>query len=283
VIQLIFCCSLTALAQQPAEKSKAETPATWTRFYREEAEQHRVARDDAAPLTRVDHALFEWASINHYHGGVFAWSDRGRPAVVGTIFSFPRGTNQRLAVREFVTLSETAVTVHGPGGTSWSAPPNVTLRLLPEAPMPPDNFNLLKLHARRLAREFSASLNRRGERWELRLLPKPLMEYQQPAEAILGGALFAFVGYSTDPEILLLIEARDGKDGAAWRYLPLRFSDKSLYLKYKDKLVWESLRAGHGAEGPDTKDPHYHVLSSGLIPADVVEKLESGPAADRAD
>jgi hypothetical protein len=122
-------------------------------------------------------------------------------------------------------------------------------------------------------------MNRRGERWDLRLLPTPLLEYRQSTPEVLGGGLFAFVGYSTDPEILLLLEARDAKEGSMWHFQPVRFSDKSLYLSFKEKPIWESLRAAHGADGPDTEDPQYRVLSSEVMAPEVVKTLE-GEATD---
>jgi hypothetical protein len=52
-----------------------------------------------------------------------------------------------------------------------------------------------------------------GKPWELRLLPKPLYRYASRSQKVLDGALFAYVWTrGTDPEWLLLLEARD--DGA---------------------------------------------------------------------
>jgi hypothetical protein len=272
---------LLPLSQQTVEDSQA--PATWARFYEAAAAKYQVSpidRDGA--LRRLDHPVFDWASINNYHGGVFAWTDRGRPAIVGTIFSFPRQNRERLAVHEFASLADAPVTVEGPGEIRWAPPALTNLRFLPGASPPPANASLLRLHCRRLAKDFAAHMVRRGERWDLRLLPTPFVEYRQPSPEVLGGGLFAFVGYSTDPEILLLLEARDGKDGPIWHFQPVRFSDKSLYLSYKDKPIWESLRAAHGASGPDTDDPHYRVLSSEVIPPEVVEALEAETTETRA-
>ncbi len=121
-------------------------------------------------------------------------------------------------------------------------------------------------------------MHRRTERWDLRLLTTPLVEYQQTSEEILGGGLFAFVGYSTDPEILLLLEARQELSGPVWYFQAVRFSDKSLHLHFKDKPVWESVRAAHSAGGHDTEDPHYRVLASQRISAEIADRLSATPA-----
>jgi hypothetical protein len=57
------------------------------------------------------------------------------------------------------------------------------------------------------------------------------------------GALFALVSNAgTDPEVLLLIEARAAGGKMRWEYACGRFSDRSLYVQRKDKEVWSSVR-----------------------------------------
>jgi hypothetical protein len=275
MVEAMAYCALVALAQPNPPASEGRSPATWTDFYREAAKQYRATlTGDAGKLQFRDQAIFDWASINEYHGAVFAWRDRNRPSMIATIFSFPLADGrQRLVVHEFASFAEAELAVGGPGGIEWKPPRLTALTRVPEAAPPPASANLLKLQCRRLAADFSASLNRRGERWDLRLLPTPLIEYQRPSDEILGGGLFAFVGYSTDPEILMLVEARQSIDGPGWYFHPVRFSDKSLYLYYRNNPIWQSLRTGHGTDGPDTDDPLYRVLHSERLPADVVAKL----------
>jgi hypothetical protein len=275
VIEVAVWCAL--LAGQPDSGGTAGGPATWAEFYLDAAKQYSVKRiGDGQPIPLKQQAVFDWASISDFNGAVFAWARDGRPTLVATIFSFPlSGSKQRLAVHEFASFAEVDVVVAGRGGIEWKPPPLGSMPRVPEALPPPSAANLLKLHCRRLAKEFSAHMNRRGERWDLRLLPTPLVEYQPSGGEVLGGGLFAFVGYSTDPEILLLLEARQSTNGPAWHFQPVRFSDKSLYLAFKDKPVWESVRTEHGADGPDTEDPLYRVLSSTRLAPEVVERLSA--------
>ncbi len=275
---VIVCFALAALGQpSPEESSVRKSEASWTEFYLDAAKQYSLTRaSDGKALRLLDRAVFDWASISDYNGAVFAWSENGRPALVATIFSMPRANSQaRLAVHEFASFTETDVEVAGPGGAQWKPPRNSTLQLVPGAPPPPASENRLKLECRRLAKDFSAHMNRRGERWDLRLLPTPLVEYRKASDDVLGGGLFAFVAFSTDPDILLLIEVRQTRDGPAWHYLPVRFSDKSLYLSFKDKQVWQSLRTAHSGEGTNTDDPHYRVMASEILAPEIVEKLKA--------
>lgn len=273
---------LLVLNFQPAGDAESSAPVTWNEFYSQAARRYeltRAADDNVVPIN--DKAIFEWTSIDDYHGAVFAWCEEGRPILVGTVFSFPlSGSDQRLAVHEFASFAAPEVELSGPDDIQWAPPPVGEFERVPDAAPPPDSANLLRIQCRRLAKGFSAQLNRRGDIWELRLLPTPLLEYAKVSDEVLGGGLFAFVGYSTDPEILLLVEARNTDDGPAWFCHPVRFSDKSLYLDYEQKRVWESLRTAHGGEGPDSDDPNYRVLSSERIPVDLSERLSATSAEE---
>jgi hypothetical protein len=109
-----------------------------------------------------------------------------------------------------------------------------------------------------MSREFSGRMNRRGVDHPLRLLPRPVYEYESDDPEISSGALLMLVAYSTDPDILMLIEARNTSDGPKWFFRPARFSDKSLWLTYKENDIWISLRAGHGTDQPQADDLQYH-------------------------
>jgi hypothetical protein len=280
--EAILCIALAGLGQPTTSEPESRGSATWTEFYLDAAKQYQVTgSSDGKTVPLNDRAVFDWTSISDFNGAVFTWTQNGRPALVTTIFSFPvTNSKQRQAVHEFASFAEDELTVVGPDNREWVAPKLKTLQPVPGASPPPGSANPFKLQCRRIAKDFSAHLNRRGERWDLRLLPTPLVEYRQPSDEVLGGGLFAFVGYSTDPEILLLIEARKSADGPTWYYQPIRFSDKSLYLSFKDKPAWESLRIGHGSDGPDSEDPHYQVLTSERLAADVVERLSAAAAKE---
>ena len=275
MIEAALCLSMLVLGQQDAKQAEVRSSEKWTRFYADAARQYKVTRGDDEPVELTERAVFDWASINDFNGAVFAWTEKGRPVLLASIFSLPvAGSPQRLVVHEFASFAEADTVVVGPSGEKWT-PKGAKLQPLADVAPPPAKPNLLRLQCRRLAKEFTANMNRRGERWDLRLLPTPLVEYQDPADDILGGGLFAFVGYSTDPEILLLLEGRKLKDGPAWCFQAVRFSDKSLYLKFKDKPIWESVRSGHGVEGGDTDDPQYRVLHSARLSSEEIESLSA--------
>jgi hypothetical protein len=256
----------------PADRDQADTKATakaWQQHYSQAARQYVMSLETAGgkhALLLRDKPVLNWISIENYNGAVFVWTHDKRPEVVGTFFSLPRnGTKQRTVVHEFASFSFGQVQLAERAGREWRPPPLKKFAALPGAPPPAPTARKRRLQSRQLARQFSAYMNRLGKRWELRLLPKPVFEYDAVSDQVLGGALFLFVAFSTDPDILLLLEARKTDGGTQWVYQPVRFSDKSLFLSYNKRNIWQSLRGKHGPAGPDTADPQYIVLKSETV------------------
>lgn len=99
------------------------------------------------------------------------------------------------------------------------------------------------MQLRKLAKEFSGTAQYRNapSDTELRLLPQPIHSYAAPKQGILHGGLFAFVR-GTDPEILLLVEAR-GKDAATarWQFAVARMTNMAeLRIRHQNQQVWEA-------------------------------------------
>jgi hypothetical protein len=106
---------------------------------------------------------------------------------------------------------------------------------------------------RRLAQEFTGySVDRDSKRWELRLLPTPLFRYAPAKTGVVDGALFSLMSSAgTDPEVLLLIEAREEGGKLRWEYACGRFSDWDLHVHRKGKEVFSSVRSETNAFSHD--------------------------------
>ena len=76
-----------------------------------------------------------------------------------------------------------------------------------------------------------------GETTELRLLPQPLYRYEPFGGKVLDGGLFSFAA-GTDPEVLLLIEARRENRELIWQYAFARFNYAELSASFKGDRVW---------------------------------------------
>jgi hypothetical protein len=72
---------------------------------------------------------------------------------------------------------------------------------------------------------------------------------------VVDGALFALVSNAgTDPEVLLLIEAREVEGKMRWEYACGRFTDWELHMHHKDKEVYSSIP---GETNPFAHDPQH--------------------------
>jgi hypothetical protein len=133
---------------------------------------------------------------------------------------------------------------------------------VPGAPKPAPNEPGRLRQAREIAARFTAEeVNRRnGERrYVLRLLPRPIYRYADPAASLLDGAIFVFAN-GTNPEVLLLIEARGEAPLAAWSYGAARVSRAAPELFLDGRLVWSQPYVAAAGSG----DPYYYVGMSRL-------------------
>jgi len=180
------------------------------------------------------------------YGSVFIWTSEGRPAAIGSFFGHPiaQGTTERRRmVHEFHALAQTQLfPVCGDGdGQIWQPEAAISLHPLPETQAVDASPLKRLLTMRNIGRAFGGyTVDWRKQRWELRLLPQPLFRYEKPPADIIDGALLAFVtDAGTDPEVLLLLEAR--KEGG-WHYAVMRFSDSSVYVQHAGEEVFKSVR-----------------------------------------
>jgi hypothetical protein len=188
-------------------------------------------------------------------GAVFVWTWQGRPEVVASIFSHPE-KGKRMVVHELVSLSTEVLEPRRESENTWQPRAGVVMQPLPGAPAPADSSKQRQFQMRAFSRDFSGhSLDYEKQTWELRRLPTPLIQYASPELGILDGALFAYVtSAGTDPEVLVLLEARETRSGPQWRFAVARFSDLDLWVNYKDTEVWTSIRS---SENTTFNDPQH--------------------------
>ena len=130
-------------------------------------------------------------------------------------------------------------------------------------------------YARRLAERFGADLvDRKNERFHLRLLTTPLYRHDTIDSPLSrGGALFAFC-QQTDAELLLLIEARKSGAGYRWEYAVAGFSDMDLYLRLDGREVWRDVPAFSSGRGAHSGGRVRFIDIAAELEAAKLEKLE---------
>jgi hypothetical protein len=220
-------------------------------IYVKEASEYSMAVESSPkqPLELKKEPVFEWSNpvrSGVQQGVVFLWLRDGRPAALGCVFSQPATKLPgRRVFHEFHALDPDKLLVSRPNALNeWKPQAGLERKELPDAGAPATAAGARLVQMRRLAQEFAGfETDNEGKRWDLRLLPAPLYRYPEAKSGVIDGALFTLVSNAgTDPEVLLLLEAREADGKLRWEYACGRFSDRSLYVQRKDKDIWSSVR-----------------------------------------
>jgi hypothetical protein len=235
-----------SIASGETEEESSQS-AAWAKFYGDQATGYEFSLAGAEKITPAlqPKAILTYTNpvrLREQHGAVFVWTHQGRPEVIGTIWSkLTADASRRRVAHEFHSLSAHAVEGKREGRPFWQCEKaGVEMRPIPGAPAVERTARARQLQLRAVAKEFSATAEGgEGEgRQTLRLLPQPLFQYEAADAGVSQGGIFAFV-LATDPELFLLIEARDTKTKPAWHFAACRFTTLSLQLTHNEREVWQ--------------------------------------------
>jgi len=198
-------------------------------------------RDGEQPLARIERPVLRWSNPLRAasDGAVFIWADKKdekRPAATMCIY----GNGEDGVDHEWQSLSTEPLRAAYRGATVWRPQTaGLEFHAVPGATEPAAATparRLAQMHA--LLRDFSATAGREPDQHELRALTHPIYRYGDEQAEVVDGAVFAFA-QATDPEILLLLEARrENAKPAVWWWAAARMSMVPLDLKYRGALVW---------------------------------------------
>lgn len=213
--------------------------------------------DAAEPFELMTQPLLRWSNPvrKTRDGAVYLWLDRGRPAVIMSAF-WSSDTEYK---HEFQSLHQQSFTGRLDGEVVWAPrEEGVEFAAVPGAPNVASHAQLRLIQMRKIAAAHRGSIGAVEEPQEqLRLLSQPLYRYKDPQQTpgLVDGAIFALV-QTTDPEILVLLEARENSAGAARWYMAFaRMSRWKLHVRRSGETVW-SVPWGPG----NLREP-YRVLS----------------------
>jgi hypothetical protein len=265
VYALFTAFSLAVLGQADAarkddpELARAQQKK-WNEFYRTTAATYAITLDGDRERKLKFHPepVLLWSNPVRYgetNGSVFVWTYEGRVEAVGTIFSHlaREDETKRYIAHSFHSLSLEPLVADRNEADAWSIKvPGIEPKKIPDAPVPADTAPLRLTQMRDLAREFSATTSLDGVDHDLRLLTQPLYRYESKSPDVIDGALFTFVT-GTDPELMLVIEARRTAGAVAWHFGAGRFTDLSLTLRHNQTVLWNSDR---GLTEDGTRSPY---------------------------
>jgi hypothetical protein len=249
LISLLVIAGGMALGQQPTpSKSSADAkqaggePSKVLEDFKTDAEEYviRLASRPSEKLTLRSEPLLHWGNPARTgeDGGVFVWMLDGRPEVIGSVFTYrlPKVIRRK---HEYHSLAAGPLTAEFRGQRVWAPKAaGVVFRPVPDAPEPAATARLRLSQMKVLAREFSARMeDMEGQKSDLRLIAQPLIRYEPKDKEILDGALFAFA-VGTDPEVILLLEARADKGHMVWQYAFARYHYVNLWASHKNEEVW---------------------------------------------
>jgi hypothetical protein len=235
------------------EKPQSKLAKRLLALHTADAAEYAIYRD-AAKTEKLElrrEPVYNWTNVlrgGGQTGAVFVWTFQGCPEVVGSIFSYPsdRQLGQRSILHEMHTLSSAILQPSRESANQWKPRAGILRKPIPDASTPAASPRQRLIQMRELARDFSAhSVDYDRKTWELRMLTQPLYRYESTDPVVIDGALFAWVtSAGTDPEVIVLIEARQTDAGSQWQFAVCRFSDHDLFVKLNGSEIWTSIRGG---------------------------------------
>jgi hypothetical protein len=245
---LIFVAGRALSAQRAGDASGNASRARLLEVMARQARSLKLTESDKPVLLGAD-PLFRYddKARGIEDSTIWAWGVSGRPSAVLKLELNPARPTDRHWLYGIVSLSPNLIKVEGDVGWQWSATkPGLDLRDIAGAPMPAGTESLRLGQMKQLARRFEAfEFSGPHGRLQLRLLPRPIHRYADPPSGLVDGAIFAFA-YGTNPDLLLVIESRQGQGDAApkWQYGVARLGAGKLFLHIDRKEVWSQPGSG---------------------------------------
>ncbi|HEV3343226.1 MAG TPA: hypothetical protein VG125_22835 [Pirellulales bacterium] len=250
VLLASWCAGQEPDSSERDSRAEKEAATKFRAFAKEVAAAYdlRAGEGRTRKLTQVAEPVLRWSNPlggQRARGEIFLWTDSGQPAAVVSINEFTDDAGATKGEQEWCSLAAGPLVADGPH--RWSPAAGVLTPMpLRDVDAPADSAarRLRQMHD--LARRFAGEkTTRAGVTRTLRLLPKPIYRYESNDAGILDGALFA-LAEATDPEALLVLEARRADKTPVWHYALARMNSVRLTASYNGKPVWEApaLEAG---------------------------------------
>jgi hypothetical protein len=261
LIVLTFLLSVTGIVQSdPPEESKSRADE-FLAFARREAAAHtfHVSGSDR-PLKLEPDPILKWSNpiVGEIYGGDFlCTSNGGRPLAFWSLHRwYSAQTHEAHEAVEYLSLTTDRIVAEKNGQTVWApSRPGIEMKPIPEAPIPTASPAQRLRQMRELAKEFTGrQTSRDGVDRDIRLLTQPIYRYEDAKSPVIDGGLFAFV-QGTDPEVLLLIEARQADGKPHWQYGLARMTSIELRVSHRGRPVW-SVPVITWAQVEDRREPY---------------------------
>jgi len=215
--------SLGALAQDSPEVMAAREARLKSMQQIAERFKVHVIKDDkpqAVPLLEAPLLRFNDPAREFHDATLWGWGEAGRPLCLLAIeqygdrawfecISLSSANSDPAGRPRFTAEADSLRWAPKAAGIDWKPFPGAS----PAADKGPRRLVQMKELLEQLR---AYEVGRTGSKYELRLMPKPLIRYEDERAELVDGAIFAFA-YGTNPELLALLEARGPAASAAWQ------------------------------------------------------------------
>ncbi len=178
-------------------------------------------------------------------GSLWGFGKKGRPAALLSLSLKPaRPDRPRGWMHELNSLATVPVAAKIPAVGEWATrAPGLEFIEFPDVPPAAAKEAGRARQLRELSARFtgfeslSKGPNTSAERFELRLIPRPIHRYSDLERGQIDGALFLMT-YSTNPEIVIVIELVREGEKEVWKYALTRIAFAELHVHLDGKEVW---------------------------------------------
>lgn len=196
-------------------------------------------------LSLSDKPLHRFVDLDRYHTDGTLWAfGTGRPAAVMEVYPAGPGAEDDTwysAVASLSHLRLSSESIDGVKGRDWSPRPwQGQFQVIPKLPKPAMTADQRLFEMQTLARRFTAhQFWRPGEtRYELKVLPDPVLRYADEQEKVVDGGMFLIV-HDTNPEVVLLVEAQQVKEETIWKYGLAPLGSARMHVELDGQEVWK--------------------------------------------
>jgi hypothetical protein len=241
LILLVLAAFARPACGQEDDAKKAEFER-WLNYYQDVANAYDVylKSDPETRLVVTPKPIMSYAvpaAMRGTHGAFFIWTRHGRPELVGSIWSDEIPGGMRTVMHEIHSLAIEPLAPVQIGQFTWAPEAGIELKPIPDAPAPKESPALRLAQMRSLAQEFKGFTTPHGRELRLQTLRQPLFRYESELPEVLDGAIFGMFK-DWDPEIMLLIEARETNDGMQWHFGAGRFNWTPVRITFQDADIW---------------------------------------------
>jgi hypothetical protein len=232
-------------SEKQAAQARKELFTNWMRNFAESTVIRLAAENNQPELTAKlnPNPVFRYSDEERLipDATLWVWERDGRPVAFQKVEGNNQGSPKWTIC--FASLCEGLLKVQ------WTTirreyaarTPGVTFKPIPKADPPPESARARTVQLRALKDRFSGRLgvNDEGQGGaETRTVSKPLFEYADPESKLPMGAIFGMSSTGTNPDLLLLIEARrDGEGPWRWEYATARMTSASVRIRLDDDEI----------------------------------------------